>query len=193
MKKETYTSIVIVLSVIIIVSVITIVVNRKKIGQKIQAATGVNPFKDYNMTTPTGSVPNNNPLNIRHSSAFTWKGEDPTVANGAFAKFDTIQDGIRAAIINLHTYVTKEGVNTIKGIIAKWAPPTDNNDDTAYETVVMNQLADIYPNLSSTDVIDGNYPQLAIIAWAMSGMEQGFKHQPSKDLFIQTQQMDFPS
>lgn len=191
MTDNAYKATITTLILVIIASVVAIIVNRKKIGQKIQAATGVNPFLDIS-TTPKGTTMNNNPLNIRHSSSFTWQGEDASVKDGDFSKFDTLEHGERAAIINLHTYVTKEGINTIRSIIAKWAPPTDNNDDVAYETVVMKQLADIYPSLSVTDVIDGNYSQLAMIAWAMSGMEQGYAHQPSKQSFIDVQQKYFP-
>lgn len=158
---------------------------RRKIGQKIQASTGFNPYTDI-ITMST--VKRNNPLNIRHTKAFSWQGEITTGVNdGDFAQFDTLEHGIRAAIVNLHTYITKDSVNTIHDIINKWAPPIEN-DDVSYEETVMKQL----PELNANDTLDGNYPQLAQLAWAMSAVELGFKNQPSKDTFISVQQKYFP-
>lgn len=184
MKKEDgYFITVVILLVVIIISSIAVIINRKILGQKLQSLTGVNPFLDYNPMVNT-DIKRNNPLNIRHSGSFNWVGEDTTIPAGSFASFDTLDNGIRAAIQNLHTYVTKDGANTIKSIIARWAPPSDNNDDVAYEKVVMEQLTPLYPGLTSDTVLTGNYSQLALIAWAMSAMEQGYSHQPDKQLFI---------
>lgn len=188
MKNKKFTIIIIILIVIIISSSIFLL-NNKKIGQKIQDITGINPYND--IMTPSG-IKNNNPLNIRHSSSVKWQGEivDANTKDGDFAKFSSLDYGIRAAIVNLHTYVTKDGINTIHSIINKWAPPTEN-DDASYENIVMKQLSVIYPGLTSTTIINGDYTQLSNLAWAMSAVELGYKNQPSRDTFINVQKKFF--
>lgn len=188
MTSKQYKTIIIILSIIIVLSVTTII-NKRWIGQRIQSLTGTNPFIDY---MPYATSKYNNPLNIRHSSSNKWMGEivTPETKNGDYARFDTLEHGIRAAIINLHTYVTHENANTINKIINKWAPASDGNDPSSYEKIVMEQLTKIYPSLTSTTVLDGNYAQLAIIAWAMAKVEDG-KYQPAQQTFIDVQKKYF--
>lgn len=66
----------------------------------------------------------NNPLNIRYSTANNWKGQ--TGEQSGFCVFDTPENGLRAAMVNLKSY-RKKGVITIGDIISRWAPPTENN------------------------------------------------------------------
>lgn len=72
---------------------------------------------------------NNNPLNIRYSPANDWKGQ--TGSDGAFCQFSSRDYGYRAAFKNLQSYI-KNGNNTIKKIITRWAPPSDGNNTTGY-------------------------------------------------------------
>lgn len=68
---------------------------------------------------------NNNPGNIRKSHN-RWKGKidgsDP-----AFETFVDMAHGYRALMVNLRTYMQRDGLNTIEKIISKWAPPCENN------------------------------------------------------------------
>lgn len=66
----------------------------------------------------------NNPLNIRYSTANNWKGQ--IGQQSGFCVFDTPENGIRAAMVNLKSY-RKNGVVTIGDIVSRWAPPTENN------------------------------------------------------------------
>jgi hypothetical protein len=70
---------------------------------------------------------NNNPGNIR-ISANTWFGKIPLAQNTdrVFEQFDTVQNGIRAIGKLLITYFTKYGANTVRAIITRYAPPTEN-------------------------------------------------------------------
>lgn len=68
--------------------------------------------------------PVNNPLNIR-STKTKWNGETTKVDNVGFEQFDTIESGLRAALINIRTYL-KRGINTPKTIISTWAPESEN-------------------------------------------------------------------
>lgn len=84
--------------------------------------------------TPRG-IRNNNPLNIRKSSD-NWQGK--TGDDGAFVIFDTPHNGIRAAGRLLKTYRDKYGLVSIRGIINRWAPPSEN-DTESYITSVEKQ------------------------------------------------------
>lgn len=72
---------------------------------------------------------NNNPLNIRYVASNDWKGQ--TGSDGAFCQFSSRDYGYRAAFKNLQSYI-KNGNNTIKKIITRWAPPSDGNNTTGY-------------------------------------------------------------
>lgn len=74
-------------------------------------------------------IRNNNPGNIRLSKT-DWKGE---VKGGdkVFETFKTPEDGLRALMLILMTYYTKYRLTTVRAIINRWAPPSEN-DTEAY-------------------------------------------------------------
>ena len=79
---------------------------------------------------------NNNPLNIRKVPGTHWKGELPQSTpplggdgGGLFVRFETMEWGIRAALKLLRTYRDKYAATSIKEIITRWAPPTENKTD----------------------------------------------------------------
>lgn len=94
------------------------------------------------------AVRNNNPLNIRISSANDWKGELPqslnTKMDAEFESFFNAVDGYRAATIVLCNYQSKYGLNTLNDIIHRFAPTTENNT-TAYINAVSNAVG-VLPN-----------------------------------------------
>lgn len=73
---------------------------------------------------------NNNPGNIRISSS-AWKGKVPVSKNtdGAFEQFESYVWGTRALIILLRNYINRDKLNTIRKIVAKYAPPSENHTD----------------------------------------------------------------
>lgn len=73
---------------------------------------------------------NNNPGNLR-ASGDQWQGMTGVDDQG-FVQFDTPEAGIRAADINLQNQQKLHGINTIEGLVTKYAPPTDGNDTAAY-------------------------------------------------------------
>lgn len=87
--------------------------------------------------TPRG-IRNNNPGNIVQT-ANQWQGEvqgnDPR-----FKTFATPEAGIKAMGDNLLAYQDKYGLNTIDGIVSRWAPATDNNDVGSYIATVSKAL-----------------------------------------------------
>jgi hypothetical protein len=88
------------------------------------------------MREPIG-VRNNNPGNIKQSPA-TWDGAVDG-GEGGFVKFDTPESGVAAMGRNLLTYQDKHGLNTVGGIINRWAPPSEN-DSAGYAAIVAKRL-----------------------------------------------------
>ena len=86
--------------------------------------------------SPRG-VRNNNPGNIERS-AIAWQGEvagnDPR-----FATFETPEAGVRALAKNLIAYHDRHGLNTVDGIINRWAPPGENRT-SSYAQAVAREL-----------------------------------------------------
>jgi hypothetical protein len=80
-------------------------------------------------------ISNNNPLNIE-ANGIQWQGL--TGSDGRFAIFDTAQNGIRAAARIMKTYRDSYGINTVRGIVSRWAPPSDNNPTESYINYVAN-------------------------------------------------------
>lgn len=74
------------------------------------------------------AIRNNNPLNIRYSSGNKWIGQ--TGKNKGFAVFSDMVYGWRAAIVLLIKY-QRSGYDTIRKIVTRWAPPSEN-DTEAY-------------------------------------------------------------
>lgn len=84
-------------------------------------------------TTPAKPVPrgirNNNPGNIDFSKANDWLGQlpfDPAIES-RFARFDSPQHGIRALAKTLLSYQRKHGLRTVRAMIGRWAPVSENN------------------------------------------------------------------
>lgn len=67
----------------------------------------------------------NNPGLIRHGDK--WQGLAPEQPDEAFCAFAEPRWGIRAIARLLITYQDKHGLNTVWGIIDRWAPPAENN------------------------------------------------------------------
>ncbi len=72
-------------------------------------------------------IKNNNPGNIRKSS-IKWNGA--VGDDGVFVKFATPEDGIRAMGRILRVYEKKYGFNTIRSIVTRWAPPSENDTES---------------------------------------------------------------
>ncbi len=76
--------------------------------------------------TMTRGLRNNNPGNIRHGSS-AWQGMSTNQSNDAnFVQFDSPEYGIRALTKLLKNYQANHGLNTIREIINRWAPPSEN-------------------------------------------------------------------
>ena len=87
--------------------------------------------------TPRG-IRNNNPGNIERGA--DWQGlADDQSGDPRFAVFKSPVWGIRAMARILDTYQSRHGLNTIQGIINRWAPPGEN-DSQAYAEHVAGKI-----------------------------------------------------
>ena len=91
-----------------------------------------------------------------------WLGEIRPSQDSRFAQFDTMAHGVRAAVKQILAYHTHHGVNTIGGIIDKWAPPTENNT-SAYRDFVCK-----YCNTQAADTF--NFTDAGIFAKLIRAM-----------------------
>jgi hypothetical protein len=110
---------------------------------------------------------NNNPGNIEDGpfarSLPGYKGSD-----GRFAIFDTPEAGQAAQVRLLQSYGSR-GINTVQGIINRWAPPSDNNPTPTYVNFVAQQVG-----VSPDQPLDMNDPAtLQKVASAITAFENG--------------------
>ena len=77
---------------------------------------------------------NNNPGNIRHGSN-QWQGMSAEQTDNAFVQFDDPVYGIRALAKLLKNYQSNYGLVTVREIINRWAPPSENETGSYVEHV----------------------------------------------------------
>jgi hypothetical protein len=109
-------------------------------------------------------IKNNNPGNIRVGQ--DWQGEGTPA--GPFENFITLADGYRAMFRTLHTYYHTHNKKTIRQIIYRWAPPSDNNPTESYVSTVA-----AWAGISPDTVLGFEFNQLTRIAAALTRFEHG--------------------
>jgi len=109
---------------------------------------------------------NRNPGNIRRSK-LRYKGEvagnDPL-----FKTFRSAKWGYRAIFVVLHTYRVRHGIRTLREMIARWAPPTENRTENYIRFV--SRATGIGPE-AEPDTLDA--AQMQPLVAALSRMENG--------------------
>jgi len=65
--------------------------------------------------------------NIRYVASIKWEGLADPPSDGAFCRFKSDQFGIRALVKQLRTYRDRYGLHTIRDLIERFAPPSENN------------------------------------------------------------------
>ena len=73
----------------------------------------------------TRGIRNNNPLNIRHS-ADRGQGACKEQTDKSFVQFESMAYGYRAMFVLLNSYHKRYGLTTIREMISRWAPPSEN-------------------------------------------------------------------
>lgn len=110
---------------------------------------------------------NNNPGNIRQSSV-RYTGEVQPSKDGAFKQFQSMEFGYRAMFVLLHTYARKHGINTIEGMISRYAPATENHTQKYIDAVSEWSGVPSTSHLTTT-----NAEVMIPIVAAMSRVENG--------------------
>lgn len=113
------------------------------------------------MSKQPRGIRNHNPGNIEDNTAFLgMAGSD-----GRFAIFESPFYGLRAMARQLKLYRDRDGINTVAGIVSKWAPPSENDTDNYIRFV--SERAGV---LEFSPLLDSEYP--GVIA-AMIQLENG--------------------
>lgn len=92
----------------------------------------------YVVYTQSRGLRNNNPGNIRRS-ADKWKGLREKQTDEAFFQFESSLWGIRAMARLLQNYQRLHGINSVFGIIDRWAP-SNENDTMSYVKSVAQRM-----------------------------------------------------
>ena len=110
---------------------------------------------------------NNNPGNIRRSRV-RYKGEVRPSRDPDFKEFSTMAYGYRAVFVLLDTYRSRYGLATIRQMLNRYAPPTENFTE-GYVRFVTD-----YAGVMPDEVIDtrSEKDMIPIVA-AMSKIENG--------------------
>ena len=111
-------------------------------------------------------IRNNNPLNLRVGN--NWKGEVANPSDHTFEQFTEMKWGVRAAFIVLRNYIVRHKCNTIRKIIARWAPANENN--TLADIATVSQRANIQPD---EPISFDNTCQMIALLLAMCFVENG--------------------
>ena len=112
-------------------------------------------------------IDNCNPGNIRLSKVF-YRGEVQPSQDAAFKQFSSMEWGYRAMFVLLDTYARRYGLNTIRGMISRYAPPSENNTE-AYIAAVCE-----WTGIAADEVLDTRSRRdMVPIVVAMSRIENG--------------------
>lgn len=103
--------------------------------------------------TMTRGLRNNNPGNIRKVNGVTWQGQSDTQNDSEFVQFINATWGIRALARAINTYRNKYGLNTVAGIINRWAPPSENDTQSYINSVAKSVGKGAYDTLTDNDML----------------------------------------
>ena len=129
--------------------------------------------RDQTDKRPIG-IRNNNPGNIRYVGQ-----KNATMGEGGFAKFETMDDGVAAIQKQIGLYSHRDGINSVSGIIGKWAPPNENNTASYIDSVAKSIGVD------KNDKIDVDNPEImGKLQKAIMNVEVGKKYAGGIDVNI---------
>lgn len=112
-------------------------------------------------------IANCNPGNIRRSRV-RYKGECHPSTDESFKQFESMEWGYRAMFILLDTYRVRYGLKTLREMIMRYAPPSENH--TALYIDAVCEMTGIRPD----ERIDTRSRRMMVpIVAAMSRVENG--------------------
>ncbi|MDP5205788.1 virion protein [Alishewanella sp. SMS9] len=98
-------------------------------------------------------IRNNNPLNIEYNKANNWQGQSGS--DGRFVIFIEAFFGIRAAARLLKNYGAKYNLKTVREIVSRWAPASENDVEAYVSSVV--KRSGLFPDMY---LVEGDYAAL---------------------------------
>ena len=110
---------------------------------------------------------NRNPGNIRQS-AVRYKGEVRPSRDPAFKQFESMPWGYGAIFVLLDTYRIRHGLDTIRGMISRWAPPSENRTE-----IYIRAVADAVGIADDRPVDTRDRTTMLRMAAAISRVENG--------------------
>ena len=110
---------------------------------------------------------NNNPGNIRRAKV-RYRGERQPSRDPEFKQFETLAWGYRAIFVLLDTYRRRYGFDTLRGMISRWAPPSENHTDNYIRAVASDTGIDPDEALDTRDA-----RTMIPVAAAISRVENG--------------------
>ena len=93
----------------------------------------------FNKSFLDRGIRNNNPMNVK-SSNIDWDGAAGIQTDETFVQFESPVFGLRAGAKILLNYERLHFLNTIRSIINRWAPPSDDNPTSDYVDFVAKQI-----------------------------------------------------
>ncbi|MFI3280603.1 MAG: structural protein P5 [Rikenellaceae bacterium] len=115
----------------------------------------------------TRGLRNRNPGNIR-LSATKFKGEVAS-ADKAFKQFRGMAWGYRAMFVVLNTYRKKHGLETVRQMINRWAPPVENHTDIYVDAVSRRAMLDADTPID-TQQREAMIPMVAAMSFVENGV-----------------------
>ena len=126
------------------------------------------------MNPPRG-LRNCNPPNIRKTGRRPWLGEVRPGQDAQFCQFQDMAHGYRAAMRLLQNYQRLYGLRTLRQIISRWAPPSENDTRGYINTVCYLTKWDAERALQLKQK-----EQMIPLVSAMSQVENGRKANPEE-------------
>ena len=130
-------------------------------------------------------IRNNNPGNIELNKT-KWQGMSDEQSDGRFIQFESPEYGIRAIARILRNYDKRYGLNTIEGIINRWAPAVENDTESYIRHV--EQITGMKRN-QPLDLSNSN--QLAKLISAIIAHENGMNNY-SNDMILRGIDLETP-
>ena len=123
---------------------------------------------------------NNNPLNIIKNKTVRWLGETNCESERTFCTFSSMTFGLRAALKLLRTYYQRHGCVTIRQIIRRWAPETENKTEAYIRTV--SRMTGILPDTTLPPMKGETQEVWHAIVLAMATVECGLDQSDRNEL-----------
>ena len=112
---------------------------------------------------------NNNPGNIRRAKV-RYRGEVRPSRDPEFKQFESLAWGYRAIFVLLDTSRRRYGIDTLRGMLSRWAPPSENHTEAYIRAVAGDTGIDPDEPLDTRDAAT-----MVPVAASISRVENGAK------------------